>query len=298
MIKAVLKQLSSDFFDSSCHSRDIWNLCVVKGFAIGPIWIVPVLSALSHIFIDIRFMPYGFSLYPANVKIIMSLIYGIVMGGGFYLALSMLPKASPVWKLWKEVLWLFFTVFSITSINYLIRQYLFLNVFYIESLFPVTYFRFLLVGAEVAGVTAVVFEFLQFVMIKSGLQIVSAETDTLVTEGKTICVVGNGKNEQLVFYPETFVYAQSDGNYVKAFYFNPEDGTLENEMLRLSLQDFLEQLSDFDDIVRIHKSFLFNLSQPYVILGNSRKANLKILPLEVEIPVSRPFYLEHQRDMK
>ena len=155
----------------------------------------------------------------------------------------------------------------------------------------------MLVGAEVAGITALVFEFIQFVLVKSGVQIFpnSYEADEKVEE-PLVHVVGKGKNEKLSFPPQAFVYAQSEGNYVKVFYFDQNDESLHSEMLRLSLQDFLAQLSEFDTILRIHKSFVFNLVHDHVIIGNSRRAHLKISTLELEIPVSRAFYIEHHKD--
>jgi len=300
MIKAVIKQiLDTDDVDSPCTSQLIWNQCVVKGFAIGPVWVVPILAALSHIFMDIRFEPYGFALYPVNVKIVLSLIYGVVLGGGFYLALVFLHgSGNKVWALWKEILWLILTVFVITSINFILRQFLFSKVFFIQHLYPISYGRFLLVGAEVAGITALIFEFIQFVLIKSGMPIADEKTEqpSSNVQSLSLTVQGKGKQEQLKLTLDTFVYAQSDGNYIKLFYFNENDGSLESEMLRLSLQDFLAQVSDFDSIVRVHKSFVFNLSQGYAINGNSRRANLQILALDKEIPVSRAFYNEHQLD--
>ncbi|MDA3911241.1 MAG: LytTR family DNA-binding domain-containing protein [Bacteroidales bacterium] len=297
MINKVARLLSSESLNSTCSASKLWNHCVVKGFAVGPIWVVPLLAALSHIFMDIRFEPYGFAFYPTNVKIILSLIYGVVMGGGFYLALSLLPNASKPWALWKEVLWLFITVFLITNLNYVFRHLLFYHVFHITYLYPVSYFRFLLVGAEVAGITALTFEFIQFVLIKSGMYIFPQEFIPIAKPKENLVTVrGKGKKDQLSFHHEAFVYAQSEGNYMKIFYFSEKGGLLESEMLRLSIQDLLKQLSGLDDIVRIHKSFVFNFSQAYVLIGNSRRANLKILALDIEIPVSRAFYNEHQRD--
>lgn len=297
MIKSIADILNSESDDSLCDNNNRLNHCVVKGFAVGPIWVVPVLAGLSHIFMDIRFEPYGFAFYPTNVKIILSLIYGVVMGGGFYFGLSLLPNPSKEWALWKELIWLIITVISITSINFVLRHLLFTHVFHITHLFPISYFRFLLVGAEVAGITALVFEFIQFVLVKSGVQIFP-NTDNPIEKIDTflVHVVGKGKNEALSFHPNAFIYAQSDGNYIKAFYFNEEDGSLESEMLRLSLQDFLTQVSDLGTIVRVHKSYVFNLAQAYVINGNSRRANLQILALDTEIPISRAFYNEHQTD--
>lgn len=292
MIKEAVKRVRLKYFDLSCNSNNWFGQCVVKGFAIGPLWVVPLLSALSHIFIDIRFMPYGFEYYPTNVKLLLSIIYGIVMGGGFYLAMKRIQKNGPTWQLWKEIVWLISTVFLITTTNYLIRLVLFRYVFDIESLFPVTYWRYLLIGAEVAGVTALTFEFIQFVLVESGMMTFPMRVDENQTESQ-ITIFGYGKDDELKMDIDQFVFAESKGNYVYVTMKDPNIHQLKTISMRLSLQEFQKQMEPKQYIERVHKSFVVNLNLDCKLEGNSRKAIL-IFENEVEIPVSRAFFQEHQ----
>lgn len=295
MIKEAVKRVRLKYFDLSCNFNNWFGQCVVKGFAIGPLWVVPLLSAISHIFIDIRFMPYGFAYYPAEVKILLSIIYGIVMGGGFYLAMKWIQKNGPIWQLWKEIVWLIATVFLITTTNYLIRLGLFRYVFDIESLFPVTYWRYLLIGAEVAGVTALTFEFIQFVLVESGMITFPMRVDENQTEAQ-ITIFGYGKDDELKMDINQFVFAESRGNYVYVTIKEPTIHQLKKITLRLSLQEFQKQFESMKNIERVHKSFVANLNLDYKLSGNTRKASL-IFENEVEIPVSRAYFRDHQGDI-
>ncbi len=292
MIKEAEKRVRLKYFDLSCKSNNWFGQYVVKGFAIGPLWVVPLLSAISHIFIDIRFIPYGFAYYPTNVKLLLSVIYGIVMGGGFYLAIRCIQKNRPIWELWKEIVWLISTVFLITTTNYLIRLGLFRYVFDIESLFPVTYWRYLLIGAEVAGVTALTFEFIQFVLVESGMITFPMRVDENQTDTQII-IYGYGKDDELKLDIDKFVFAESKGNYVYVTTKDPNIFQLKTTSMRLSLQEFQKQMVSMNNIERVHKSFVVNMNLYHELLGNSRKATL-IFENEVEIPVSRVFFQDHQ----
>ena len=55
----------------------ILKMQTAKGFSLGNIFLTALFAALSHIFIDIRFEPYGFAYYPQDVKVSLSVGYGV-----------------------------------------------------------------------------------------------------------------------------------------------------------------------------------------------------------------------------
>ena len=83
VFKSVLERYNQARPTRINKNQGFWNVRVLKGFSIGDYWVTALLACVSHVFMDIRFEPYGFAFYPDNVKIILSIIYGIVMGGGF-----------------------------------------------------------------------------------------------------------------------------------------------------------------------------------------------------------------------
>ena len=82
------------------------------------------------------------------------------------------------------------------------------------------------------------------------------------------------------------LFAEAHGNYSMIYYIN-EDDELKKIMFRISLKNLQNQLSQFDFILRCHKSFLVNKNNISGIFGNARSLVLKVE--EYEIPVSRSF---------
>lgn len=104
---------------------------------------------------------------------------------------------------------------------------------------------------------------------------------------KLASISSDNKNEKLEILARELVCISSEGNYSNVYYFVEE--TIEKKLLRLSLKKAEEQLSDFDGIVRCHRSFIINLEQIKRISGNARNYNLHIEKLSFTIPVSRNF---------
>ena len=83
------------------------------------------------------------------------------------------------------------------------------------------------------------------------------------------------------------VYATADGNYTTVFYWR--DGQVQKRLLRLSLKNVAQQLADFEDIIRCHRSYVVNKRQIEDISGNARSLNLRMADGTASIPVSRTF---------
>ena len=86
---------------------------------------------------------------------------------------------------------------------------------------------------------------------------------------------------------QDFIYATADGNYTTVFYWR--DGQVQKRLLRLSLKNVAQQLADFEDIIRCHRSYVVNKRQIEDISGNARSLNLRMADGTASIPVSRTF---------
>ena len=84
-----------------------------------------------------------------------------------------------------------------------------------------------------------------------------------------------------------FICASSDNNYSTIFY--EIEGRLEKKLLRLSFKKLEEQISDIQQIVRCHKSYMVNRDRIIQVKGNARSLTLKVDLYEQMIPVSRSF---------
>lgn len=100
-----------------------------------------------------------------------------------------------------------------------------------------------------------------------------------------IQIISRLKKEELSFFPHQFLYAESDGNYVK---FHLEDEQkIRTELIRNSLNDIEHQLSDIPYFTRIHRAFIVNVKKVSSKKGNTMGYRLKVFGSDSEIPVSR-----------
>jgi DNA-binding LytR/AlgR family response regulator len=93
------------------------------------------------------------------------------------------------------------------------------------------------------------------------------------------------KKEELSFYPSQFLYAESDGNYV-VFYLN-KDNLVKKEIIRNSINNIEQQLSEIPYFLRTHRAFIVNLKKVRSKQGNTLGYLIKLSDNEFKIPVSR-----------
>lgn len=92
------------------------------------------------------------------------------------------------------------------------------------------------------------------------------------------------KKEDLSFYPSEFIYAESDGNYV-IFYLN-KDNLVKKEIIRNSINNIEQQLSQIPYFLRTHRAFIVNLKKVRSKQGNTLGYIIKLTG-DIKIPVSR-----------
>jgi hypothetical protein len=93
------------------------------------------------------------------------------------------------------------------------------------------------------------------------------------------------KKEELSFYPNQFIYAESDGNYV-VFYLTDTQHT-RKEIIRNSLSNIEQQLAKIPFIIRTHRAFIVNLKKVRSKKGSTLSYQLNLEGAGSEIPVSR-----------
>jgi len=93
------------------------------------------------------------------------------------------------------------------------------------------------------------------------------------------------KKEELSFYPSQFLYAESDGNYVD-FYLTGNN-RIKKEIIRNSINNIEQQLSEIPYFLRTHRAFIVNLKKVKSKQGNTLGYQIKLTDNELKIPVSR-----------
>jgi len=104
-------------------------------------------------------------------------------------------------------------------------------------------------------------------------------------EGRFIKLVGENVKEQLEVELHDFFYAQADGNYVEVRYQNEEG--VQKRVIRSTLKNFEDQLSDFSDVKRVHRKYLANLITVAKVTGNAQGYKLHYPSSKQVVPVSR-----------
>jgi hypothetical protein len=110
--------------------------------------------------------------------------------------------------------------------------------------------------------------------------------DTSEHKAEEIIRIGSQlKKEEIRFYPDQFIYAESDGNYV-VFYLSRENG-IKKEIIRNSISNIEKQLSAVPWFFRTHRAFIVNLKKVKSRQGNMLGYQLRLTETDFVIPVSR-----------
>ena len=102
-------------------------------------------------------------------------------------------------------------------------------------------------------------------------------------------VFSGGTRETLELDARSFLYAESEGNYVRLHYLSPKDNRPVSKLLRLTMKQAEAAVASAPFIVRCHRAFLVNLHQVSKVDGNSQGYRLRLEGCAEEVPVSRGY---------
>lgn len=108
----------------------------------------------------------------------------------------------------------------------------------------------------------------------------------------TTLVFSGGTREMLELDTRLFLYAESEGNYVRLHYFSPKENRSVSKLLRLTMKQAEASVASAPFIVRCHRAFLVNLHQVSKVDGNSQGYRLRLEGCAEEVPVSRGYAKE------
>lgn len=123
---------------------------------------------------------------------------------------------------------------------------------------------------------------------KNTSQHLSDEADVML-----IYIKSKAKKEELSFFVNEFVYAESEGNYV-VFHLSRSDKE-EKVIIRNSIGEIEQQLSAVPYFMRVHRAFIVNLQKVCSKKGNSLGYQLQLKESSTTIPVSRQNILRFDR---
>jgi hypothetical protein len=104
---------------------------------------------------------------------------------------------------------------------------------------------------------------------------------------KEITINSDNGKESITFLIDNLVYITSQGNY--ASFFLKNENNLNEKILRVTLTSIADDLKEYSNIIRCHKSYIVNVNYINDIYGNARGYLLKSKYISFDIPVSRSF---------
>jgi tetratricopeptide (TPR) repeat protein len=115
------------------------------------------------------------------------------------------------------------------------------------------------------------------------------ELQTLAVEMKntTIDLQFEGKDATLSIALENLLCIEANDNYIKTYFLS--EGKVKTELFRSTMKLVEQQLSQYEEFIRCHKSYIINTLSIDLISGNAQGYKIHLKYLDFEIPVSRNF---------
>jgi len=117
-----------------------------------------------------------------------------------------------------------------------------------------------------------------------------------INEENIITIEFNNDKKTLKLKLKELICIEANENYVTVHFYKCD--AVVKELFRGTLKSVYEHLSDFDEIIRCHKSYVVNITYIKNITGNSKGYKLHIDELDFDIPVSRGFPQEILNNIK
>ena len=95
------------------------------------------------------------------------------------------------------------------------------------------------------------------------------------------------------FNPDKLLFVRSEGNYCEIH--SALGGSVQKELVRLALRSFEQQMQEYPDIIRVHRSYMVNLEKVQSVSGNAQGYRLKMEFGTEEVPVSRSYLAEFNK---
>ncbi|ARV15754.1 LytR/AlgR family response regulator transcription factor [Polaribacter sp. SA4-12] len=130
----------------------------------------------------------------------------------------------------------------------------------------------------------------KIIKLKNKIHNIRVEKNNQIIKEK-LTIYSEGKKESIVININELIYTSITGNYV-SFYINTQEG-IKELVLRNTLSNIINQISDYPNFIRCHKSYIINTNYIDSISGNARGYFLKTNQIENLIPVSRKFNKEY-----
>jgi len=225
------------------------------------------------------------------------LITTIVVAICFFLTSRLLPSSvyKDNWTVGKNVVLIFIILILISILNFIYGQYV-ADQIYMQTIVQIVtpsilLWTFMTFTVGIFPVFFIIY-FTERRLFKRNQQI--AEEINIGMESnksrspRVPISIEIGKNKVLEISSSDLICVQAEGgNYSTIFWI--DTGGIQKEMLRITLQNFLANIHEDENIIRCHKSYIINRSMVEKVSGNARSLIISLKGLNFVVPVSRSF---------
>ena len=241
------------------------------------------------------FQPFGISGYTGSLKPYFEAGYGLVTCTVLIIDLFIFPLflndlfVPQKWTVSSQIVWQIWILFSIGFGNFVYSS-LFLHFSDGFHAFVLFQFYTLVVGVIPITVMTIMLQnklLNQNLMLANDMNADLNSSDPDISASEKIQIVAENGKDKLEIPLSDFIYIGSTGNYIQVFYLMNQE--LRNILLRNTLKQVEEQVSDCPSIIKCHRAFLVNKNKIIRIKGNSQGLRLILNDTSEEIPVSRNY---------
>lgn len=241
------------------------------------------------------FEPFGLSGYRSDFRLYLEAGYGVVTLVVLIINLFVFPFflndwfEPREWSVLNQIVLQVWILFSIGLANFVYSStfLVFSNGFYAFLVFQ---FYTLVVGLiPILAITILH----QNAMLSQNLKLATEmnnsldATKNMLLKNEKVRLTAENCKEKLEINLCDFIYIGSTGNYIQVFYL--VNNELKNLLLRNTLKQIEEQVTEFTSIVKCHRAFLVNRNKIIQIKGNSQGLRLVLQHTAEEIPVSKNY---------
>lgn len=262
------------------------------------------------------FQPFSLNLFDTQKLLYVTLVYGaatgaVIVAGGWIFSKWIIPRLDDdKWTLGKQIIWNVLLMVFITLLNVYVTQLMH------QMILPFWWWLVMLKWVLMLGILPVaVAELIAYNQhlrhnLKTAIQLsqlvkqqpVAADnssnlpsasanishqsfTAPLPDDTGPIILTGENQGEKLELLPDNLLAVQALDNYVNVFW--KADDQLQSTLLRNTLTNIADQVSDAVHMYRSHRSWLVNVQRVAGVDGNAQGLKLSVELMDQQVPVSR-----------
>lgn len=262
------------------------------------------------------FQPFSLNLFDTQKLLYVTLVYGaatgaVILCGGWIFSKWIIPRLDDEkWTLGRQIIWNLLLMIGITLLNVYATQLMH------QTVLPVWWWFVMLKWVLMLGVLPVaVAELIAYNQhlrynLKAATQLSQlVQQQTAISDGRSnrvstsgnlanpnctrslrdgngsIILMGENQGEKLELLYDNLLAVQALDNYVNVFW--EANDQLQNTLLRNTLTNIAEQVSDAAHMYRTHRSWLVNVQRVARVDGNAQGLKLSVELMDQQVPVSR-----------